>query len=367
MMTLPNLEKIDFSENGMSMAVSHSTNNYPNTINVYPNYTKLKEFIVPNLTFQIHCPANVFPNSPLEKIKIGYLYSGWAFYEYNRFEYRGLCKNKPTLKEVEIKTMNFDHAKSNLKEMFYGCTGLESFKLSTIDTTFNTDISYMFYNCASLEDIDLSWMKTKMVTTMAYLFYGCSSLKTYNIDNFDYTNTTSIMYMFANCSSLENVKLKIANAPLLKTALNLFTNCESLKTVDLTEADLSLVTSAEYWFTNCKSLKTLDLSYLNLNSITSAKGMFRGCIELEELDLSNFTFSKNFTCAEMFKDCISLKKLDIRNWQINKVSSSNYYTDFFSNVPNDCLIIVKDTSCRSWVQARKSTLNNVKLVSELEG
>lgn len=367
MMALPNIEKIDFSNNGMSMWVSHSTNNYPNTITIYSGLFKLKELIIPNATMNIHCPANMFLDSPLEKISIGYLNSTWSHYEYNRFEYRGLCKNKPTLQEVEIKTMSFDHTKSNLKEMFYGCTNLKTVKLSTVDTTFNTDISYMFYNCSSIENIDLSWMKTKMVSTMAYLFYGCSNLKSYNIDNFEYTNVSSMIYFFAHCKSLENVVLKVTNAPLLKNASYLFYGCESLKTVDLTETDFSLITSAEYWFTNCKSLKTLDLSYLNLKSITSAKGMFKGCVELEELDLTNFNFSKNFTCADMFRDCISLKKLDIRNWAINKVTSSNYYTDIFTNVPNDCLIIVKDSSCRSWVQARKSTLNNVKLASELEG
>ena len=113
MLSLPNMETIDFTNAPMYMSSSHSTNNYPNTITIYQGYTKLKNLILPGWNLRIHCPANVFPDSPLEVVKLGYLYSGWSHYEYNRFEYRGFFKNKKTLREVEVLNMNFEHAKSN--------------------------------------------------------------------------------------------------------------------------------------------------------------------------------------------------------------------------------------------------------------
>lgn len=93
--------------------------------------------------------------------------------------------------------------------------------------------------------------------------------------------------------------------------------------------------------------------------------MFNRCSNLEEIDLSNITTSANVDAKFMFANCASLKKLDIRNWQINKITTSGYYTDIFTNVPIDCQIIVKDTSCRTWVKNRKSTFTNVVLASEI--
>lgn len=302
----------------------------------------------------------------LEVLKLGEIYSGNAFYVYNRFSYSSLCSGKTKLRDVYIGKITFPYAgtQSSLASFFSGCTSLKTFDFNNSDTSLNISLVSMFYNCSSIETIDLSWMKTNSVTAMTSLFRGCSSLKSFDISGFNYEQVTTIAYMFSG-TGLEHITLEIENAPLLTNATYLFSGSAKLKSVDLTKCNFNLITSASNFFSNCSSLETLDLSYLSLPKVTAFEYMFNGCSSLEELNLSNITTSANVAAAYMFQNCLNLKKLDIRNWQINKITTASNYTNIFTNVPASCQIIVKDESCRTWVKARKSTFNNIVLASEL--
>lgn len=365
---LPTMEVIDFSNNDIAATYSRQITGTGWNIDVFPGLTNLREFKAPNLTLNLGNPSDgFFKNSPLEVLHLGYCNSNYYYYESSNWKYSSLFSGKTKLKDAYLGGVAFKNSYTNLASMFSGCTNLETWDLNNIDTTLNNSISAMFQNCKALTYIDLSWMKTPSVTTMANLFNGCSSLTGVNIDNFNYKQVTTIQYMFANCTSLETIKLKIQEAPSLTTATYLFSGCTNLKNVNLTEANLSTITSTSYMFNGCTGLKKLDLSYMNFAKATSFSYMFNGCTSLEELDLSGLQHTNNGNVISMFHNCVNLKKLDIRNWQINKNTTSANYSNIFTNVPADCLIIVKDESCRTWVKARRSAFTNIKLVSELEG
>lgn len=209
-------------------------------------------------------------------------------------------------------------------------------------------------------------MNTQSVTSMYHMFAYCYNLKELDITGFNFAQTTTIEAMFAY-TGFETYHLKdILNAPVLTNAIYLFRGCPNLTKITFDSAlDLDLITSMTYWFEGCSKLVSADLSPLNIPKVTNFTYMFKNCSALEEVDLSCISISSNVQAQYMFQNCISLKKLDIRNWQINKITTSSYYAEIFSNVPIDCLIIVKDESCRTWVKARKSTFTNIKLASEI--
>lgn len=175
----------------------------------------------------------------------------------------------------------------------------------------NGNISGAFRNCTNVEELDLSNFKTSDCTGISSLFLNCSSLKKVNVSNFYTSNVTGMETIFYGCSNLGKVNL-----------LNFDTS-----------------------------------------KVTSMMSMFKGCSSLTELDLSNFDTSKVTNMASMFYNCTSLKKLDIRNFVMNQITNSNYYKDMFTGVPSDCLIIVKNSTQKSWITSKFSSLKNVQLVS----
>lgn len=74
------------------------------------------------------------------------------------------------------------------------------------------------------------------------------------------------------------------------------------------------------------------------------------------------TPTKLTNISSAFQNCSNLEHLDIRTLDFSKVTS-------FSNafgVPNNCEIIVKDSTAKTWVQTNFTNLTNVKTVAEYE-
>lgn len=108
------------------------------------------------------------------------------------------------------------------------------------------------------------------------------------------------------------------------------------------------------------------MSKLLLTNCSTFTYMFRNCTSLLEVDLTNITTEKNVNAEGLFYGCSSLQKVDMRNWPINKISTYQYKQVMFDGVPADCLVIVKDESCRSVLKTMAKHLTNVVLASELE-
>lgn len=100
------------------------------------------------------------------------------------------------------------------------------------------------------------------------------------------------------------------------------------------------------------------------DNITTMSSMCNGCSSLVEADLSTLTSANTTSMYGMFKDCKKLEKIDIRNMTFSSVTN---YTDMFTNVPANCLIIVKDATAKSWITSKFTNLTNVKTVAEYGG
>jgi len=124
----------------------------------------------------------------------------------------------------------------------------------------------------------------------------------------------------------------------------------------------SNVTNLNAMFRDCINLTNVDVSGFNTKNVTNFKGMFRECSNLTALNLSNFTGKTSINATDMFASCSKLTHLDMRNFNFTNVSS---YLDMFSGVPNNCEIIVKDDTQKTWITSKFSNLTNVKTVAEL--
>ena len=195
-------------------------------------------------------------------------------------------------------------------------------------------ISFYYYRGTDLSQ-ETATLDTSNVTSMYYMFGSCSSLTTLDINHFDTSNVTDMQYMFISCTKLTSL--------------------------DLNNWDTSKVTTFYSTFGTCTSLASINVKDWNVSNAGSFYRTFIGCGKLTELDLSGWVTTKATNMQEMFQNCWGLTKLDIRNFDFTKVTS---YRNMFG-LSNDCLIIVKDDTAKSWITSKFTNLTNVKTVAEL--
>lgn len=203
--------------------------------------------------------------------------------------------------------------------------------------------------------------------------YGIKSLA--NIINawtdipFNSEGTTALYNVFKSYTIespkvYEAVLLALNIAP--RTVGAMFNRSNVKGELDLSHClDLSSAESMQDMFLYCSGLTkvTLPKSTTKLIYFTNA---FRYCTTLTEIDMSGIVNGANTRVVYMFGGCTSLTKIDMRSFNFSNISTS-YCNDIFTEVPDDCLIIVANSTYKSWITSRYSNLTNVKTVAEYEG
>lgn len=157
-------------------------------------------------------------------------------------------------------------------------------------------------------------------------------------------------------------KVPYFTAPDGVTSLNqLFSNYRNLQEVDLSGlASKKGIINIGYMFSYCLNIKKIDLSLLDLSEVTTITFAFNNCISLEEINLSSL--SGNVTnITSLFNSCRALKNIDISNFDFTKVTT---YSNAFTYVPNDCYILVKNSTNKQWFKTNFSRFTNVHYVGE---
>lgn len=249
--------------------------------------------------------------------------------------------------------------------LFEGCTSFnDSETVKNIDTTVITNLN--FHQCSSL-DLDTSlWDKSKITNLLCS--GGLTSLTGMEnsqlpllIDmNFreclfteaDFSNVNmpelpTFRQMFYGCPNLRTVKFRNFYAPKVQGFVNMFRACPNLETVDMYSSDnvyaIAYMDGFDQMFENCSKLKSVNLRGINFTKKTS---------------------SANPGASRMFSGCSALQFCDLGSMNL---SSLKNYTNMFASVPNDCLIVVKDSTQKTWLQSKFSNLTNIKTVAEYGG
>ena len=300
--------------------------------------------------------------------------------------FKGLSSNSISvvvrnITNLDLSNANFTNA--NLTNMFSGCTNLKSVDLSNAITTgvtqmegmfggcrslanlvltgFNskknssdlTNVKEMFYNCTGLTSIDLSDFNTSNITNMSAMFYGCSNLVSANLSGFDFSKiaSSSMSPMFgsnsktikvnmskANFEGLSNniiqmimydiAEIDLTNTNFKETVTRSSFVSSVTKKVDFTGADFTNanmsgmfssnsgltsvnfnnikttgVTDMSNMFAN-SNLTSLDLSDFDISSVTNMTSMFNGASKLTTITVSSkWKIGNGVTTTDMFKDC----------------------------------------------------------------
>lgn len=146
---------------------------------------------------------------------------------------------------------------------------------------------------------------------------------------------------------------------------NMFYYCRALTNIDTTGFNTTNTTNIKDLFCGCSELLKVDTSTSNnfvTEKVTTMEEMFSDCLKITEINLSNFYTPVLTTTSFMFYNCRQLQHIDIRNMTFDNVTD---YNNMFRSVPNNCEIIVKDNTQKTWITSKFSNLTNVKTVAEL--
>lgn len=261
---------------------------------------------------------------------------------------------------------------TNMNYMFSNCSAIEELDVSNFDTENVTNMSRMFTSCTALTELDLSTFDTSSVTTMASMFSGCSSLETLDIDDFDYTDVTAMSSFLQNTTSLGSINMVNKTFSAVTTFEN-FARQSGLQSIDLSGSTLgsqNQTTSFKQMFWYCADLETADFSNTTFVNPSNFTQMFDGCSSLTTLDLSGIgTLTQGIALTSMFGGCTSLTHIDLRNADFSALTSgynSMFGSSASNGVPNDCEIIVKDDTQKTWITSKFSRLTNVKTLAEYQ-
>ncbi len=200
---------------------------------------------------------------------------------------------------------------TNMGQMFYGCSSLESVDVSGFNTSNVTDMTAMFMGCSSLTDLDVSGFDTGNVNTFNYTFAQCSSLRSLDVSGFDTGNVHNMAQMFSYCTRLDSLDVSGFNTDKVISMASMFEKCSSLSAIDVSGFNTANLISMERMFSSCSSLTSLDVSGFDTGNVTNMDFMFYGCHNLTSLDLSGFNTSKLSNINSMLSYCYALQTLAI--------------------------------------------------------
>ena len=219
------------------------------------------------------------------------------------------CKNLKSINLSGIDTSNV----TDMSSMFSGCQSLESLDLSQLNTTNVTDMNRMFTDCKNLQFVNLSGIDTINVTNMSNMFNGCKKLGSIDLSAFKTANITNVAWMFYGCEALKSMNLSGLDMSSVTDMSNMFASCKSLESINLQGINTSNATNMGWMFSGCESLKNIDLSDLDTLNTTNMTSMFNGCKSLNNIDLSDLDASNATSMAAMFSNCESLSHIDLSN------------------------------------------------------
>ena len=229
--------------------------------------------------------------------------------------------------EMDISNLDTSNV-TNMRGMFYNCSGLTSLDVTGFDTSKVTDMTDMFAGCRSLTTLDVSGFDTSKVTRMEGMFAGCSSLTNLDVTNFDTSNVIYMSRMFIACSNIKTIDLTGFNTSNVTKMNNMFNGCDSLTSIDVSGFNTSKVTRMEAMFCNCYSLTNLDVTNFDTSKVTDMTEMFASCSNLKNLDVSGFNTSEVTSMRSMFNGCSNLTNLDVSGFDTSKVTNMS---DMFNN------------------------------------
>ena len=220
---------------------------------------------------------------------------------------------------------------TNMREMFYNCSGLTSLDVSHFNTQNVTDMRRMFSGCSGLTSLDVSHFNPQNVTDMGGMFYKCSGLTSLDVSNFNTQNVTDMSWMFDGCSGLTSLDVSHFNTQNVTYMNYMFSGCSGLTSLDVSNFNTQNVTNMRKMFSGCSVLTSLDVSNFNTQNVTYMQFMFSGCSALTTIN-SNTAWQCP-TSVNMFAGCEQLKGAVPYDENKTNFTMANPETGYFTAKP----------------------------------
>ena len=197
-----------------------------------------------------------------------------------------------------------------------------------------TSCNMWFFCCNNLTEIEgIANLNTEEVTNMKAMFYTCSGLTSLDLSKFDTQNVTNMRSMFVDCSSLTSLDVSHFDTQNVKDMNSMFYNCSRLTSLDVSNFNTQNVTDMHHMFSRCTRLKSLDLSKFDTQNVESMHDMFWDSSALATIYVSDkFVTTKVSSGADMFKDCTLLKGAIDFDGSKTDHTYANYKTGYFTKL-----------------------------------
>lgn len=190
-----------------------------------------------------------------------------------------------------------------------------------------TDMKGWFAKFSNCTAFLLGKLNCSRVTSLRQLFRGCSSMQSINLDPFETTDNAvlkDMFGMFMECSAVTTLDLSMFNAQGVTSMYNTFNGCLALTSLLLPDLSTSSLTSIGCIFQDCQNLTSLDLSKFTANA-DSYMQVFYNCKKLTSIDISGFSTSVLYHTSSMFRGCSALTTiLATSDFSVANVTNSNY-------------------------------------------
>ena len=196
-----------------------------------------------------------------------------------------LFKNWNALRTIEGADKLDTSSAENMREMFSGCSSLQSLDVSDWDTANVKDMNMMFDSCCDLQKLEVGNWKTSSVKDMGGMFHGCSVIPKLEVSDWNVANVEDMSKMFMDCAKLQTLKVGKWKTGNVTDMSEMFSHCDSLEELEVRNWNTTNVTNMREMFSNCIKLQSLVVNSWNVRKVTNMCNMFSNCTNIQ-LELS---------------------------------------------------------------------------------
>ncbi len=178
--------------------------------------------------------------------------------------------------------------------------------------------------------------------------------------------------LISDCSINQIVGAGVEELPIITNLneitifSNTFAGCKKITKVNFNYSTFStLITNMAGMFRMCSAMTEIDMSTLgNITTDLNCASMFQRCTNLKKINLCNFNPTGNTdNIKNMFAYCTSLEELDVSSMDFSLFADISLFfgASATNNLPDNCLIYVKDQTQKTLVETAVPRLTNVRV------
>ena len=177
---------------------------------------------------------------------------------------------------------------SCMQYAFYGCTGITSVDLSSLQSVDGYGMYHAFQNCTGITSIDLSSLQTIGTNGMYSVFQNCRSITSVDLSSLQSVDGYGMYHAFNGCTGITSVDLSSLQSVGNYGMQYAFYGCTGITSVDLSSLQTIGTNGMSNAFNGCTGITKIlfpSLTDVQTNSFasSSSNGAFRSCTALTEI------------------------------------------------------------------------------------